>query len=130
VSLNTDNGESHPSEVTEGIPWESSSGVPSHMAQRQPQNAQPKACRIVPVVIQEAGTNSQQWQHEVEAEQVSLHEQPTSMGHTRAPHTADPDFAADLGLTSQQVQGDSPVDWPRKVQKVVDNYGYSDNDSL
>ena len=29
VSLDTDDGEGHPSEVTKGISWESSSGVPS-----------------------------------------------------------------------------------------------------
>lgn len=81
-------------------------------------------------MIQEARTYSQQRQHEIEAEQVSLHEQTTSVGHARAPYTTNPDLAVDLGLVSQQVQGNSPVDRPRKVQKVVENHGDGDDDGL
>ena len=102
MSLDADYGEGHPGEVTKGISWESSSRVPSHTARRQSETAHPST-RFAPIVIQKAGTNSQQRQHEIEAEQVPLHEHPTSMSHSCTPHTPNPDFAADIALISQQV---------------------------
>ena len=61
---------------------------------------------------------------------MSLHEQPTSVCHACAPHSTDPKFTADLVLIPQEVQGNSPVDRPRKVQKVVDDHGDGDDDRL
>ena len=52
------------------------------------------------------------------------------MRHTRTPHTTYPEFAADLGLVPQEVQGYSPVDRPREVQKVVDDHGDGYDDGL
>jgi len=52
------------------------------------------------------------------------------MRHTRTPYAADPEFAADLDLVPQEVQGNSPVDRPREVQKVVDDHGDGDDDGL
>ena len=131
MSLDANDGESHPGEITKGISWESSSGVPCQTVECQLQTARPRVCRIVPVMVQETSTNPQQRQHEIEAKEAPLHEQPTSMSHIRTPHTTDPDFAADLGLISRLIsQGNSPVDWPRKVQEVVDDYGDGDDDGL
>ena len=56
MSLDPDDGEGHPGEVTKGIPWQSSSGVPSFAAQRQLQTGEPEVYRIIPVVILEART--------------------------------------------------------------------------
>ena len=61
---------------------------------------------------------------------MSLHEQPTSVRHARTPHTADPEFAVDLCLVPQEVQGYSPVDRPREVQKVVSDHGNGYDDGL
>jgi len=51
VSLNADDGESHPVS-NKGCLLESPSGVPSH-TERQPQIGRPKVQESVPVVIQE-----------------------------------------------------------------------------
>lgn len=66
-------------------------------------------------MIHETDTYADQRQHEIETEQVSSNKLSAPVGHTSAPNTTNIDFC----LISEEIQGYSEVDWPRKVEEIV-----------
>lgn len=123
MSLDTDHRKRHPCDVAEGIARERPRRIPAGVISDCPSL---RDFLDLPVVVHEPGTYGHHWQHEVQAEEVTLDELLASIRHPRAPDSAN----LHLGFVSQQMQRYPEVERPREVEEIIEDDGKGDDEGL